>query len=70
MCVCVFVQHTRKEATELKLHAGMKARGNFNIKHELSEKLFNSSTASGLFRQTVCEMTDATHQNRKPHKQT
>ncbi len=43
-CVHVFVQHASKEATELKLHRGMKARGNFNIKRELSEKLFNSST--------------------------
>ena len=39
LCLCVCL-HAGEGATELKLHTGMKARGNFNIKRDVSEKAF------------------------------
>lgn len=54
--VCVACMHASRQArerraTESKLHrGGWKRAVIFNIKRETSEKLFNSSTSSGLFR--------------------
>lgn len=45
--VCVCVRPTREPAAESKLHRGMKASGNFNIKREMSKN--NSSSAAGRF---------------------
>ena len=67
VCVCVFVQHAGKEGTELKLHRGMKARGNFKREHELSEKLF-LLLQYGVFRQSICEMTHPAYHNREQRK--
>lgn len=66
MPASVCVRPTRETAAESKLHRGMKASGNFNIKREMSKKLFNSSAAAGrgfFWERKDGDMNDPAHRH-------